>query len=303
MYYAKARSVQQLRSTIDLLISMSLVRSAVYPPQDALDDQLESLLNDQRNTLHRISKVDLEAAQLIASHLSGYALLRRFYELRDENDDDEDGPRSGLRPMARKREASKAILGLVQSAADSINGGLFDAEADAVVQIDTLLTLLGEALPLLSRECTDETATTERHADSSPEPKPLVKGQQLMSLLRAVEDLQTVTPRVYEQAEALFDAAMADYNGSKTNSPQDLANNLSKSTSNLSASTYAMVNSHGSIESAGRDDHHSEKVYRGWDWRKGIALMAGKNAKGSDVIRILRVQIAKELAQSWAQTP
>ena len=120
-----------------------------------------------------------------------------------------------------------------------------------------------------------------------------------MILLRAVEDLQTVTPRLYEQTEALFQAAMSDYHGTRTSSPQELVKNLSKSTSNLSASSYGMVNSQGSIAST-TDGQSQQKIARGWDWRKGIALAAGKSATGSDVLQILRVQIAKELAQCWA---
>ena len=34
---------------------------------------------------------------------------------------------------------------------------------------------------------------------------------------------------------------------------------------------------------------------RGWDWRKGLA----ENAKGEDVLRILRVGLAKDIARHW----
>lgn len=34
---------------------------------------------------------------------------------------------------------------------------------------------------------------------------------------------------------------------------------------------------------------------RGWDWRKGLA----KDAKGEDVLRILRLGLAKEIARHW----
>lgn len=152
LYYARARAEVQLRSTIDLLISMSLVQSAAYPALSALDHQLDALINDQGRTLKQLAEIDKEAAQLIASHLSGYATLRRFYELRDEGDEEDGGHKSGLRPLARKREAAKAMVGLIEAAADSIHGGLYDADVKAVVKVDTLLALLGEALPLLNRK-------------------------------------------------------------------------------------------------------------------------------------------------------
>lgn len=152
LYYARARSEDQLRSTVDLLISMSLVQSAAYPPSSALDSQLDALVNEQAGTLRRLSAVDMEAARLIATHLSGYATLRNFYELRDLGDEDNGSLNACLRPLARKRESAKAILGLIEAAADSIHGGLYDAEANAVVKVDTLLALLGEVLPLLGRK-------------------------------------------------------------------------------------------------------------------------------------------------------
>lgn len=135
---------------MDVLIFTSLVQSAAWPPVEELDAQLLDLVEDQRSTLSKIARADVEAAQLIASHLSGYATLRKFYDLRDEGDD---GPKkSGLRPIARRKEAAGCIVALVQSAADCIRGGLYDSEQDAVVQIDALLPLLGEALPLMNRE-------------------------------------------------------------------------------------------------------------------------------------------------------
>ena len=34
---------------------------------------------------------------------------------------------------------------------------------------------------------------------------------------------------------------------------------------------------------------------RGWDWRKGLA----EGAKGEDVLRILRLGLAKDIARHW----
>ena len=38
-----------------------------------------------------------------------------------------------------------------------------------------------------------------------------------------------------------------------------------------------------------------EEEKRGWDWRKGLA----EGAKGTDVLRILRLGLAKDIARHW----
>lgn len=144
---------------------MCLVQSAAFPPATTVDAQLDALLNDQHATLHQIARADVTAAQLLASKLSGYATLRRFYDLRDAvaqkdgsepevEDDGETDVRkpSSLRPLARKREAARALMAVIESAADSIRGGLYDAETQSVVQVDALMALLCESLPLMNRK-------------------------------------------------------------------------------------------------------------------------------------------------------
>ncbi|GAB7353175.1 hypothetical protein MBLNU459_g3704t2 [Dothideomycetes sp. NU459] len=287
VYYARAHAEQKLRSTIDLLISVCLVQSAACPPQSGLDQQLDSLINDQRVAISQLARVDAEAAQLIANYFSGYATLRRFYELRDEDVDkenaDPDSKKSGLRPLARKREAAKALLAVIESAADSIRGGLYDAEVQTVVQVDALMALLCEALPLMNQ------------------PKNILNPSHLLVLLRAIEDLQTITPALYDQAEALFKAAIAAYVDSPSHlmSSQDLSKSImAKSTASL-AGGYAMVGSHGSIVSSTGDGGEKVEIMRGWDWRKGAVHVRGRNVKGEEVLRILRTQIAHEMAQAW----
>lgn len=321
LYFARAHATKELQSTLDLLLSMSLVRSAAYPATNELDPKLAELLSDQVRVVSRLARMDVEAAKLLATRLSGYAALRRFYELRDEDEEDEDEDedmadgdeedsvimrkkKSGLRPAARREEMVKAIVALVDSAGESIRGGLFDAEAAGVVQVDALLGLLGEAMGLLHRK------SRNRHqalnfTDSPTEPQTTFTKRQLMALLRATEDLQTVSSRVYEQSEALFQACMSAYTGAGVSNPQDLAKSLQlqKSTSNLSGSTYGMVNSRGSIESekTGKGSEGDDGVKRAWDWRRGVAMTVGRSAKGSDVLRILRVGIAKEVGKGWAE--
>ena len=40
---------------------------------------------------------------------------------------------------------------------------------------------------------------------------------------------------------------------------------------------------------------HGEDKNRGWDWRKGLA----GEAKGEDVLRILRLGLANDIARHW----
>lgn len=44
-----------------------------------------------------------------------------------------------------------ALLAVIDSAADSIHGGLYDEQRGSVVQVDGLLALLGEALVFVDR--------------------------------------------------------------------------------------------------------------------------------------------------------
>ncbi|KAL1296601.1 hypothetical protein AAFC00_000094 [Neodothiora populina] len=292
IYYARAHSQQKLKSTIDLLISMCLVQSAAFPPRSSLDPQLDMILNDQRAAITKLARVDPEAAQLIANYLSGYATLRRFYDLRDAAMDASTGTAqpSGpgriatMKPHTRRREAAKALVALIESAADSIRGGLYDADNETVLQVDTLMALLCEALPLLNHRTA------------------VLKAPQLLVLLRAVEDLQSVTPLVYDQAEALFRSTVQNYCESPSHliASQDLAKSvmLSKSTTILAASSYGMIGSDGSLLP---DDANSKvEVQRGWDWRAGAAHL-GKSVKGEEMMRVLRTQVAKEMATAWMQ--
>ena len=113
IYYARAHATTQLKQTLSLLISACLLQSAAMPPQASLDPQLTALLSKDRAALVSLSKVDVEAASLLSRHLSGYATLRRFYELRDQDVADPASSstatlKSKLGPLERKREAAKA---------------------------------------------------------------------------------------------------------------------------------------------------------------------------------------------------
>lgn len=154
IYYARAHNSKKVKSVLDLLVSYSLVGSLAYPPSSDLDNNLRSLISSPKESLTQIAEVDSEAAELLQTHLSGYAALRQFYNVRDEEKHLKEGQKPSLRPLARKKAAAAALLAMINSAADNIHGGLYDEHRGAVVQVDGLLALLGEALVFVDRMLT-----------------------------------------------------------------------------------------------------------------------------------------------------
>lgn len=144
--FARARSIRKLKEITNNLISYSLQQSRAWPPDDQLGGQLRSLVKNPKVCLTEISKVDQEAAGILQFYASGYATLRRFYDLRDEQAE------SKMRPLARKRAAAEALVAVIRSSADSIYGGLYDPERDSAVLVDNLLSLLGEVLVFVNGE-------------------------------------------------------------------------------------------------------------------------------------------------------
>ena len=146
MYYARSHNAKKVKDVLDLLISLSLVRSLAFPPKPIMDQNLKGLVNKPRESLAAIALLDPEAAELLQSLFSGYATMRKFYDLRDEEVQLKDGQKPNFRLVARKKAAASALLTVIASAADNIQGGLYDEELKAVVQVDGLLALLGEVM-------------------------------------------------------------------------------------------------------------------------------------------------------------
>ena len=132
-------------------MSLCLVRSIAYPPLSSIDENLRALITTPRDTLLEIAEEDPKAAELLQFHLGGYATLRKFYDLRDEEVNLQEGHKPSLRVVARKKAAAAALLAVIASAADSIQGGLYDETKETVVQVDGLLALLGEAMVFVDR--------------------------------------------------------------------------------------------------------------------------------------------------------
>ena len=159
-----------------------------------------------------------------------------------------------------------------------------------------------------------------------PEPKGILSISQLFTILSAVEDLETVTPRVYAQCEECFRSTLIEYHQSSRTgfgsnafqtgnssyvlprSPRAL---LAKSVSSLTAeSSFSLIGSdliesargpgRAAVESGGPASttsssglhDHDEGWKRGWDWRAGLA----EDVKGSDVLRLLRLGLARGLS-------
>ena len=140
-----------MKNVLDFLISRSVVESTAFPALAGLDSSLHALIFEPRQSLDQIAVVDSKAAEMLHTHLAGYASLRRFYDLRDEEVQLEDGQKPRTRPIARKIAAATALLAVISSAADNIHGGLYDGGRGAVVQVDGLLSLLGEAMKFVDR--------------------------------------------------------------------------------------------------------------------------------------------------------
>lgn len=227
-----------------------------------------------------MSKLDVDAAELLHTMLSGYATLRRFYTLRDEDVLNPNGSKKLSGAKARKSEAISALMTVIVSSDDNIRGGLYDEERGAVVSADFLLALLGEALVFVSQR------------DSS------LAVSDIDTLLKAIEDVQAVGPRIYTACNEFLQTVLASAQGLKGSSPADL---LRKSTSNLSGmSSFSMVGS-SMLASQLKQSMGSSgvlvkgNVKRGWDWRENLPF--GMTA--DHLLRILRHGLAHKLADSW----
>jgi hypothetical protein len=250
-----------------------------------MDERLLSFVKSPTDTLADLATIDLIAAEKLGAWLSGYATLREFYDLRDEDINLKDGETSEKRPLTRKRQAAKALLAVIASSSDCIRGGLFDYTAEVVVPVDCLLVLVGEALPLLNQ-------TTR-----------VLTLPQIYALLKAIEDLQTIGPRIYASCEAVFHTALENIHGNDVPSPRT---RLRKETSGMTGSSAfsmvgsSMLNSKGSLATTGSEGSgvlvSTGQVKRGWDWRQGLR----RNTSGEDVLRVARLALSKEVARAWA---
>ncbi|KAF2820384.1 hypothetical protein CC86DRAFT_361072 [Ophiobolus disseminans] len=283
-YYARAHLAPKIQEVLRVLVAHCLVKSIAYPPPSELDDSLGSLITSPKQALTELASLDSEAASMLSSHLSGYATIRKFYDLRDEDILVKDGEKPAHRPMARRRAAASALMVIIASASSSIRGGLYDPEIETVVQVDVLLALLGEALVFVNQ--TKRTLTL-RH---------------LYDLLAAIEDLETAPSMIRTQCEEVLTTTLSAAHDSSS------SHSLQKSTSNLTtaSSQFSLIGSadFGSADGQSAESSavlvrggHVDESKRGWDWRRGFP----KGASGEDIIRVLRLGIAKEIGRAFAE--
>lgn len=302
-YFAIAHRPAKVREVMNLLISYSLIQSAAYPAEADLDDYLRRLLFERRSSLEQLARRDLVAAELLGRLLSGYATLRHFYNVRDD-------PSTDIPAVRRRTAAAAALTAVIASADDNIRGGLYDGTRDAVLSEDFLLALLGEALVFTEAMpgTFGRTSSTSAGLVTAP---PVVAAETIDVLLKAVEDLQTLTgSRVYTACDEFFQVVLASVPGGlKGSTPADL---LRKTTSNLSAtsatsggsSSFLLTGSsmlasqlHRSMSGAraGAPFNSTASVARGWDWRSGLPA----NTTAADVLQRVRLGLSRALARLW----
>ena len=320
-------------------MSYSLVQSTAFPSASDLDDYLSRLLYQRNATLEQLAQTDLEAAELLGKMLAGYATLRKFYDLRDgvapvELPPEQQRSTSPLLRTAttsttkgptKRQQAAAALMAVIASSDDNIRGGLYDSTRDAVVSEDFMLALLGEAMVFLrpppsissplSRETTLNQGDDCYNINDDGDETDLTL-HQLETLFKAVEDIQTVGPRVFSVAEQFFDTALAgtpatNVTGLRKSTtttvavPRDENNNSAASSFVLTGSSF-FASQIVSSAAAGNNVQGNEKVgnsycevrKRGWDWRRG--LKPGTRAR--DVLRIIRLGLGREVARVWVRS-
>ncbi|TWU79179.1 hypothetical protein ED733_008894 [Metarhizium rileyi] len=272
-YYALSHRPDKVRGILDLLISYSLTQSTAFPAKNDLDDELNNLLCKRTETLEVRAKQDLEAAQLLGRMLSGYATLRKFYEIRDEQNL---GEIPNTRAKAMQKQAAVALMAVISSSDDNIRGGLYDETRDAVVSEDFLLALLGEATVFINQNPS------------------VISLDQIDILLKAVEDVQAVGSRVYDSCNSFFDLVLSSGRGLKGSTPADL---MMKSTASLSGSSYVLSGSSMLASHLHKSTVAGSNITRGWDWRQAWHA----STKAEDVLRKLRQGLSKDLATLWLE--
>jgi hypothetical protein len=153
---------------------------------------------------------------------------------------------------------------------------------------------------------------------------PVLSMSQQFTILSAIEDLETVTPRVYSQCEECFRSALIEYHSSERASSGGRSSSesyvlppspralLKKSVSSLTASsTFSLIGSDmiesarkrtmsgsGSVTGSGvlvprpGDGAQTGSYERGWDWRAALP----EDIKGKEVLKMIRLGLARGLS-------
>lgn len=254
---------------------MCLLHSVALPTASEMDTKLESLLSKDRSALKDLAKSDLEAATLLSTYLSGYATLRKFYDVRDQDVYIGQGVHieQPLKSLDRRRQAAASLFAVAKSAADCVSGGLYDPEVESVVPVDGLLVLFGEALPLLGQDIR------------------IFTQQQTFSLLRLVEDFVASPSRIRENADSLLSASLTAHKEATSTA----TGIFKKKRSDLSASS-----SWDMMASMMAQSQDLNKLQRAWDWRQGLVGMGGGEVNSDAVVKLFREALIREVAGGWS---
>lgn len=234
-----------------------------------MDHTLESLINSDRVALRDLAGVDMEAATLLSSQLSGYATLRQFYDLRDT---------SSLSSLARRRQAATALFAVIKSAADCIPGGLFDPEAETAIPAEGLLNLFGECLPLLG---TGERIFTE---------------QQVFALLGLLEDFVACPGRIHEEADGLLGGSLQAYRAGPASASSKRVKKGEQDMGKSVGSSWDVLSLTLPEEAKGAN----KEVTRGWDWRKGVVGLKEVDCGERQIVWLVREGLVREVARGWS---
>lgn len=218
-----------------------------------------------------IARLDIEAAQLLQKSLSGYATLRKFYDLRDG---DLLKPTGTVKTSTklRKSQAAIALMAVITSSGDQIRGGLYDRERDAVIHVEFLLALLGEAMVFIDK------------------PDFILTVPQIETLLFAIEDLKSAPSKVY--------SACANFLRRVLTTSHALDNETSGSAGLLQNSDKSVNNSGVCIirnSMLASQPKRPLREKRGWDWRESFS----EETTGDDLLKLIRFSLAKDLAKAW----
>lgn len=130
---------------------------------------------------------------------------------------------------------------------------------------------------------------------------------QMMTLLKVTEDLETVEQEVFNRCEASFQAAIAnqkDSGGSPFESLKKSISNLTTTSSQFSLINSSMLQSQilnpptGNMSTESSGLLIRSPIKRAWDWRKAF-VEKSDNATADEVLRILRLGLARDIAKGW----
>lgn len=238
------------------------------PPATTLDDKLASLLAPGRPGLTELAQLDAKAAADLAAQLSGYATLRKFYELRDLHL----STTARINSLDCRRQALKCLLAAVTSAADCIRGGLFDATVSSVIPAKSLLVLLGEVLPF----CGQKTQALSQ--------------AQIFTLLRVVEDYAASPDRTRQAAEEFLKTCVS----SGTPAALHKSNSNTSSASGLGVSSYDLLETSSLLLK--QSNGQGAPIARAWDWKCGLSGLGGSDNNAQSLLLLLRVALARLLS-------